>query len=401
MKKFIPYGRQVIDQSDVHAVSEVLQGDWLTTGPEVEKLERELADYCHAKYAVVCNSGTAALHMAYMAIGLGPSRHLITTPNTFLATANSAKLCGAQVEFADIDPETANLCPTSLDRLLKKKSTQIQFSALAPVHYAGHAADMETLAQIARSYNLKVIEDGCHALGARYTEKNGDQVRVGQCRHSDMTVFSFHPVKHITTGEGGAITTNDENLFRKLVLLRSHNLDRDSSRWTNREIGFESDGETCPWYYECSDAGYNYRIPDILCALGRSQLRKIDTFVSRRREIAALYDDSMISKKIDKHVQTPKTQPGSFHAYHLYPVRIDFKALKTTRSRVFNKLKELGIGVQVHYVPLYKQPLYSSTNETFPNCEKFYEQCLSLPIYPGMSNQDVEAVIIGLEQVLL
>jgi len=398
-KNFIPYAQQWIEEDDIASVVRVLKSDWLTTGPEVAAFEKELASYCGARYAVACSSGTAALHLACMALGLGPGDAIVTSPITFLATANCARFTGADVLFSDVTPGTVNLDPGALEQTLDKAPAN-KIKAIFPLHFAGHPAEMERIWNIAQTQGLKIIEDACHALGARYTTQDGHVVSVGSCRHSHMTVFSFHPVKHITLGEGGAITTNDESTYDRLRKFRNHGMTYD--RFIYPELGFSPDGDKNPWYYEMGELGYNYRITDIQCALGRSQLTKIDRFLKRRKEIAADYRQQL-SKVFGNRVSVPEVLPGYDHAYHLYPVRMDFDSLGCARATVMNLLKEKGIGTQVHYIPVHLQPYYRKRYGTgpgdFPVAESYYKQCLSLPMYPAMQEDDVKSVVEALESI--
>ena len=372
---------------DVKAVTEALTADRLTTGPQVEAFEKELAAFCGARYAVVCSNGTAALHLACLALELKEGDAIVTSPITFLATANCARFVGADVLFSDIDPATANLSPAELAKTLDgKKSGDIR--AVFPVHFAGQPADMEAIGQQARSRGLKVVEDASHALGAEYRAKNGEWVKVGSCRHSDMTVFSFHPVKHITTGEGGAVTTNDEALYRRLLMLRNH--------------GMVHDAKKGPWFYEMNEVGYNYRLTDIQCALGRSQLKKLPGFLKKRQDIAARYCAAFSAQGFP--AKPLQVSPDVRHAYHLFVVRVAFQSVGLDRSSVMASLKEKGIGTQLHYIPVHLQPYYREHSGTmpgdFPVAEKYYSEALSLPLYPAMPSDGVERVTRALEAVL-
>jgi len=381
--KFIPYGRQLTDANDVKAVSEVFRSGYLTTGPKVREFEEELAAYCDARFAVVCSNGTAALHLACLALGLKEKESIVTSPITFLATANCARFVGAEVVFSDIDSGTVNIDPDRLSVTLKKAKG---VKALFPVHFAGQPADMEAIQRIAKAKKLKVVEDASHALGASYTS-GGKKVKIGSCRHSDMTVFSFHPIKTITTGEGGAVTTNDEKFYRRLLLFRNHGMER------REDVG--------PWYYEMNELGFNYRLTDIQCALGLSQLKKADRFVARRREIAAYYDKHL---KGSKFFETPVEEKRARSSYHLYALRMDFNKIGKSRAELMRSLAKKGIGTQVHYIPLTRQPYYRKRYRlnpaNFPNAEKYYEQALSLPIHAGMSQKDVNRVVRTIQEVV-
>ncbi len=381
--KFIPYGRQTISSKDVQAVAKALRSEYLTTGPRVRQFEEKLAAYCGARYAVVCSSGTAALHLSCLALGLKEKDSIVTSPITFLATANCARYVGAEVAFTDIDERTANLDPGKLSQTLRRTRN---VKAIFPVHFAGNPAEMEGIFHVARKKGLKIVEDACHALGASYRTRNGQTIKVGSCYHSDMTVFSFHPIKTITTGEGGAITTNDERFYQRLLLFRNH--------------GMEKKGNADPWAYEMNEVGFNYRLTDIQCALGVSQLKEVTRFVAHRRETASFYDKEF---KDAKFFRTPFTDKRTRSSYHLYPLRVDFRALKKTRRDVMRELASRGIGTQVHYIPLTRQPYYRKRYglkpRDYPCAEKYYEQTLSIPIYPFLSPPDRHRITTQVKKV--
>lgn len=402
---FLPYSRHAIDAHDIAEVSRVLQGDWLTTGPEVGRFEQALAEYAGARYAVVCANGTAALHLAVLALGLSEGDAVATTPITFLATANCARFAGARVHFADIGEDTANLDPAQVAALLEQEGKTIK--AVLPVHFGGHPADMEAFAALAAKHGCEIIEDGCHALGASYRTASGETVKVGGCRHSAMTVFSFHPVKGITTGEGGAITTNDPALHERLLLLRGHGMVREESgtkTFVNREAAF-SEGLPNPWYYEMQALGYNYRISDFQCALGRSQLARHEGFLAHKTMLAAAYRKRIAASAVLAPLVRPLVvREGIRHGYHLFAVRIDFTAAGTGRAALMRALQARGIGSQVHYIPLHFQPYYQRHTGlaagALPVAEAYYGQCLSLPLSPLMSEADVERVAAALEEII-
>lgn len=380
-KRAISYGRQTIEPDDIEAVSRALASGWLTQGPLVEEFERRLAEYTGAKYAVVCSNGTAALHLACKAAGLGPGDKVLTSPLTFLASANAALYVGARPDFVDIDAATLNIDP---DRLEEKVKACPSIKAIVPVHFAGSPCDMERIGRIAKERNLIVIEDACHALGASWTAANNETRMVGSCSNSDMTVFSFHPVKSITTGEGGAITTNSRKLYDRLLSLRSHGVIKETAKL------FSAEG--LPWYYEMQDLGFNYRLTDIQSALGISQLKKLDRFIARRREIASLYT-SLLSKY--PFIKTPCDVQGRSSAWHLYPVRIDFNGLGAARRVLFELMSAIGINLQVHYIPVHMHPYYRGLGfkpGDFPVAEKFYDEEVSLPIYPLLTDEEAGAV---------
>ncbi|MDH5525734.1 MAG: UDP-4-amino-4,6-dideoxy-N-acetyl-beta-L-altrosamine transaminase [Nitrospirota bacterium] len=394
---FLPYGRQHIDDDDIAAVVEVLRSDWLTQGPSVTQFESAVAEYCGVRHAVACNNGTAALHLAMLAAGLGDGDTVITSPNTFLASANCARYVGAAVRFADIDPATANMSANALQEQLAMHSGGRV--AVIPVHFGGTPCPMPAIEQVARAADAVIVEDACHAIGARYRDEGGKWVTAGSCRHSDMTVFSFHPVKHITTGEGGMVTTNDDRLVDRLRMFRNHGMVRDPERFTDREAAFQS-GEVAPWYYEMQELGYNFRITDLQCALGVTQLKKLSGFVARRREIAQRYRDAFRSVPHIGMLTEPEGFEGS---YHLFVLQIDFDRLGVTRSQMMRQLRERGIGTQVHYIPVHLQPYYRKQFGTgpgmFPAAEAYYAQALSIPMYPDMTDTDVDRVADAVREV--
>ncbi len=366
----IHYGKQSINQDDINAVIDVLKSDFLTQGPKVAEFENDLANYCGAKYAKAVSNGTAALHLAYLAIGLEQGDIVWTTPNTFVATANAALYCGAKVDFVDINPKTYNLSIEHLkEKLVQAKKNNKLPKLVVPVHFAGQSCEMQTIWELSKEYGFKVIEDACHALGGEYLDK-----KVGCCKYSDIAVFSFHPVKMITTGEGGAITTNDTQLDEKIALLRSHGITKDRSKFNN-----ESDGD---WYYEQQVLGFNYRLTDIQAALGISQLKRLDNFVDKRKKIAERYFNEL------ENVTLPYQHPDTCSSWHLYVVKIE------NRKEVYQRLKLKGIMSQVHYIPINKQPFYM--DKKLDNSSNFYHNCLSLPIYVGLSSKEQLKVIENL-----
>ena len=374
MKKTIPYGNQSIDKRDISAVVSVLRGDWLTQGPSVKKFEDALCRYTGARYAVAVSNGTAALHVACLAAGIGKGDEVITSPVTFLASANCALYCGARPVFGDVDPVTANITLASI-----KKATCSRTKAVIPVHYAGLSCDMKSIGSFAKRRGMAVIEDACHALGASYKG-----APVGSCRYSDMSVFSFHPVKSITTGEGGAVMTNDPGLYKSLLSLRNHGIDKDGLR--------DSPGD---WYYEMRSLGYNYRLTDIQSALGLSQLRKLASFINRRKEIAKIYNRAF---KGNVFFDIPVM--GETSAWHLYAIRLkDPHAAR--RKEIFASLRSSGIWVQVHYVPVHTQPYYRKHVCGVIQrlgAQEYYRRAISIPMYPQMSEKDVDRVISVLRE---
>lgn len=394
---FLPYGRQHIDEDDIAAVVAVLKGDWLTTGPTVDAFERAFAEKVGAKYAVVCNSGTAGLHLAMMTLGLGDGDMAIVPTLTFLATANAARYVGAEVEFADVGANTGLLDEASLRAAIKRCNGKAK--AILPVHLNGQCVDMGVVARLAEEHGLAVVEDACHALGTTYVS-NGTDVLVGSCQHSDMAVYSLHPVKTITMGEGGMVTTNDVEKYEKLRRFRNHGMVRDAAKFQNAELAFDGEGVANPWYYEMPEPGYNYRASDINCALGLSQLSKLDRVVERRRQLMKRYDELLapLAPTIVPVDRMPDCDP----ALHLYAVLIDFDAVGVSRGSLMGRLRDVGIGTQVHYLPVHQQPYYQKHygNTDLPGANAYYERCLSLPFFPDMSDDDVERVVSSLCSIL-
>ncbi|HBR18406.1 MAG TPA: UDP-4-amino-4,6-dideoxy-N-acetyl-beta-L-altrosamine transaminase [Deltaproteobacteria bacterium] len=370
--KYIPYGRQWIDEDDIRAVTDVLRSDWLTQGPKIEEFEKKIAEYCGVRYAVVLNSGTAALHGAYFALGLSKDDEFITTPITFAATANAGIYLGAKPVFVDIEPDTGNIDTSKIESQITAKT-----KGIFPVHYSGHPVDLIKINEIARKHGLFIVEDACHAMGSRF---NGE--KIGSCKYSDMTVFSFHPLKHITTGEGGAVVTNDEYLYEKLLIFRSHGI-------TKKHLLNESHGD---WYYEMQLQGYNYRLTDLQAALGISQLKKLDNFIEKRRSISDRYSKAF---RANPYFDTPIEKDYAFSAYHLYTLKLKDK-YKGVKKNIVSSLKKKGIGTQVHYIPVYRHPFYNSMGfqkDMCPIAEDFYLRELSIPLYPAMNDDDINYVV--------
>ncbi|HHU91799.1 MAG TPA: UDP-4-amino-4,6-dideoxy-N-acetyl-beta-L-altrosamine transaminase [Halanaerobiaceae bacterium] len=380
-KKYIPYGKQWIDDEDIKAVVEVLKSDYLTTGPKIEEFEEKFAAYVGAKYAVAVSNGTAALHAACFAAGIGPGDEVITTPLTFAASANCVLYQGGKPVFADIDPETYNI---SVEEIKKKITNKT--AAVIPVHFTGQPCDMEEIYEIARENNLIVIEDAAHALGATYKGE-----KIGNCRFSDMTVFSFHPVKHITTGEGGMITTNDKELYEKLKLFRTHGITKEPDRYIRKTD--ES------WYHEQQFLGYNYRMTDIQAALGISQLKKSDEFLKRRREIARIYNQKLAEIE---WIKLPYQETDRESSWHLYIIQVDEEKLGKSRKDVFNHLRSKGIGVQVHYIPVYWHPYYQDLGckkGLCPEAETVYKRIITLPLYPQCDYDSISYLLNEFKKV--
>jgi len=385
-KEFIPYGRHHIDEDDIQAVVDVLRGGDITQGPMVETFEREIAKYVGAKFAVAVSSGTSALHIAAVVAGVGPGTSLITTPMTFIASANAALYAGGSPLFADIDPDTLNMSPDSLQDVLHNSSN---VRAIVPVHFAGLPCDMPAIKKQADKAGAVVIEDAAHALGGQYP----DGTRIGCCAHSLMTVFSFHPVKAIAAGEGGAITTNDDKTYHKLLRLRSHGINKLDDPFQFPEQAFEESKIANPWYYEMQDLGFNYRITDIQCGLALSQLKKLDRFIERRRELVKVYDKAF-SKFINCRPAQSTGRDSSGH--HLYVLRIDYKSVGSTRAQLIQELKSRQILCQVHYIPVPAHPYYRELGfdpEDYPMAKKYYQEALSIPLFYDLKDEQQEYVI--------
>lgn len=383
----IPYGRQDVTQADIDAVVAVLKSDFLTQGPVVPNFERRLAELCGAKHVCAVNSATSALHIACLALGIGKGDIVWTSPITFVASANCALYCGATVDFVDIDPRTFNMCPQALAaRLEEAERTGTLPKLVIAVHMCGQPCDMEAIAALSRRYGFKLIEDASHAIGARY---RGNP--IGDCRYSDVTVLSFHPVKLITTGEGGAALTNDPHVASRLALLRTHGITRSTELMRREPEG--------GWYYEQIVLGFNYRMTDLQAALGISQCDRLAQYVSRRHEIAEAYD----RKLADLPISRPWHASDSYSAYHLYVVRLRLDQIPHTHAHVFNALRQSGIGVNLHYIPVYRQPYYQDLGHSaarFPEAERYYAEAISLPIYPTMSDADQMAVVDALKRAV-
>src|SRR5271156_2700352 len=383
-EKFLPYGRQNLDDSDIRSVVEVLKSDWLTTGPKVGEFEERFAAWVGARHAVSFSSGTAALHGAAFAAGLGPGDEAITTPLTFCATANCVLYQGATPVFSDVSPDTLNLDPGEVSRKLSAR-TSSRAKAIIAVDYAGHPAALDELGQMAKAHGAFLIEDACHALGAEYRG-----TRVGGI--ADMTVFSFHPVKHLTTGEGGMVATNDPRLAQTLRRFRNHGI---SSEARERQ-------EAGQWFYEMVLLGFNYRLTDIACALGLSQLEKLESNLARRRQIAAQYTEAFRDLPA---IMVPPVREGINPAWHLYPIRLNLEILTEGRAEIFRALRAENIGVNVHYIPVHQHPYYrerfpSNSEKGYPVAEAAYERLISLPMFHAMTVQDVEDVIRALRKIV-
>jgi UDP-4-amino-4,6-dideoxy-N-acetyl-beta-L-altrosamine transaminase len=386
---FLPYGRQTIEADDVAAVVESLGADMLTTGPLVERFEQAFASATGARHAVVCNSGTAALHLAVLAIGIGPGDAAIVPAITFLATANVVRMTGAEVVFADVDPDRGVMTPATLaDAIERARRAGLRPRVALPVHLNGQLCDMPALAALAARHGCDLVEDACHSLGV---------TDVGATKHSRIACFSTHPVKAIATGEGGAVTTADAALAARMRRLRSHGMVREPAAFQNRALSFDGDAPN-PWSYEMPEIGWNYRLPDLLCALGLSQIAKLERFLARRRALVALYDAAItrLAPSIG-----PVPHGDRPHGWHLYVLLFDFDGLGISRRQVMDGLRRVGVGTQVHYPPVHRQPYYEARYgaQTLPGADRYYARCLSMPLFPAMADGDVERVVAAVADV--
>ena len=383
----IPYGRQDINQQDINAVVEVLKSDFLTQGPQVPAFEQAIIDACDAKYAVAVNSATSALHIACLALGLGNDDWLWTTPNTFVASANCALYCGAKVDFVDIDPRTYNLCAKQLEKkLIAAQKVGKLPKIVIPVHFSGQSCDMQAIHELAKKYGFNIIEDASHAIGGKY---KGEP--IGNSRYSDITVFSFHPVKIVTTAEGGMAVTNNAKLAEQLNLLRSHGITRDEELMTKAADG--------PWYYQQIELGYNYRMTELQAALGLSQMQRLEAFVIKRHELASRYDNLLQ----DLPITLPWQHPDSYSARHLYVIRLQLEQINTTHLDVFNALRAAGIQANLHYIPVHMQPYYQKmgfASGQFPEAEKYYKEAISIPLFSAMTEGQQDTVCSTLKTIL-
>lgn len=384
----IPYGKQDISQVDIDAVLEVLQSDFLTQGPKVPEFEAKVANHVGAKHALAVNSATSALHISCLALGLGEGDWLWTTPITFVASANCGLYCAAKVDFVDIDPQTYNLCPKKLAEKLEKAKQEDRLpKVLVAVHLCGQPCDMEAIHKLGQQYGFRIIEDASHAIGGRYRGEF-----IGNGRYSDITVFSFHPVKIVTTAEGGMALTNSDELASRMNLLRSHGVTRDQSLMTH-----EPDG---PWYYQQVDLGFNYRMTELQAALGVSQMNRLDAFVGRRHELAKRYDELLA----ELPVTAPWQHPDSYSGLHLYVIRLQLDKIDKSHRQVFESLRERGIGVNLHYIPVHTQPYYQKMGfraDDFPLAMSYYREAISLPMFQGMTYEQQDQVVDALKLSLV
>ncbi len=383
----IPYGRQDINQQDIDAVIEVLKSDFLTQGPQVLAFEQAIVDACDARYAVAVNSATSALHIACLALGLGNNDWLWTTPNTFVASANCALYCGAKVDFVDIDPHTYNLDAKQLEKkLIAAQKVRKLPKIVVPVHFSGQSCDMQSIYSLSKKYGFKIIEDASHAIGGKY---KGEP--IGNCRYSDITIFSFHPVKIVTSAEGGAAVTNRAELAEKMMLLRSHGITRDEELMTQIMDG--------PWYYQQIALGFNYRMTELQAALGLSQMQRLKEFVIKRHKLASRYDELLQNLPIT----LPWQHSDSYSAWHLYVIRLQLEQINTTHLEVFNALRATGVLVNLHYIPVHLQPYYQKQgfeSGQFPEAEQYYKEAISIPLFSAMTERQQDAVCSTLKTIL-
>ncbi|WP_292911381.1 UDP-4-amino-4,6-dideoxy-N-acetyl-beta-L-altrosamine transaminase [Niveispirillum sp.] len=399
--RFLPYGRQWIDEADIAAVEQVLRGDWLTQGPSIGWFERSFAEKVGARHAIACANATAALHLCMQALDLTPDDAVVVPSVTFLATANAVRYVGAQVVFADVDPDTGLMRRQDAEEAIRRAEAMgWRVRALAPVHLAGQTADMAGLSALARERDLFIIEDAAHAVGTRLAGADGSMVAVGACDRSDLACFSFHPVKTMATGEGGMVTTHDDALAKRIRAAVSHGMTRDPAEFSDIAAATAADGRPNPWYYEMGDLGFNYRMTDIQAALGLSQLAKLDAFVRARQTLVDAYDTALAP--LAPVLRPAAKVPGVSAGWHLYVALIDFTALGLDRAAFMGALRQDGVGSQVHYIPVHTQPYYRRLygDLILPGAQAWYDRCLSLPLYPAMSMHDHDRVVAALTRLI-
>ena len=393
IKRFLPYGRQSLDKNDVNSVLKVLKSNFITQGPEIINFEKAFAKYVGAKYAVACATGTAALHLSCLSLGINSKSKILTTPITFVASANCAEFLGANINLIDIDSSNHCISASELEKKLKKEK---KIDLVIPVHLAGQSADMEKIYRLKKKYKFKIIEDSCHALGGEY-----NKFKVGSCRFSDLSTFSFHPVKPITTAEGGMITTNNKKIYEKLLLFRTHGITKNPKNFINKRQSLDNKGNVNRWYYEMLNLGYNYRLTDIQAALGHSQLKKIDKFTQERIKIAKRYDAAFKNNNL---ISILDITSNTKHAYHLYTLLINFKGIGKSRNEVMKELADFNIGTQVLYIPIYHQPYYKIKykfkSKDFKNSESYYQNALSIPIFPGLKKSEQNFIISKINDIV-
>lgn len=392
-KRFLPYSRQNIDKNDIRSVSKVLKSNFITQGPEINNFEKSFAKYVGAKYAVACATGTAALHISCLALNLNKRSKVLTSPITFVASANCAEFIGSKIDLVDIDETNHCMSAQQLEKKLKK---QKKIDLVIIVHMAGQSADMEKIFKLKKKYKFKIIEDSCHALGGNYKKH-----KVGSCKFSDISTFSFHPVKPITTGEGGMVTTNNKDIYEKLVLFRTHGITKNPNNFINKKNSKDDKGSINRWYYEMINLGYNYRLTDIQAVLGKNQLTKLDKYTKERNKIAKRYDEAF---KKNNLITVLDVKENSYHAYHLYTLLIDFKTLGKSRNEVMKELLTFNIGSQVLYIPIYHHPYYKKKYnfkiKNFKNSEKYYQSALSIPIFYGLKKNEQKFIISKINNIV-
>ena len=383
----IPYGKQDINQADIEAVIAVLKSDFLTQGPQVPLFEKNISNYCDAQYGVAVNSATSALHIACLALGLGKGDWLWTSPNSFVASANCGLYCGAKVDFVDIDPKTYNLSVEKLKKkLIQAKEDNKLPKIVVPVHFAGQSSDMQSIHKLSKEFGFKIIEDASHAIGGKYQDKP-----IGGCQYSDITVFSFHPVKIITTAEGGLATTNKKNLAEKMQLFRAHGITRDPNLMTK-----ETDGG---WYYQQIELGFNYRMNDLQAALGIAQMKRLDKFIAIRHSLKKRYDELLK----DLPLITPVQSSDSYSSLHLYPIQLKLEQISKSHNEIFDELRQSGVGVNLHYIPIHMQPYFENMGfkkGDFPIAEDYYTRVISVPIYQNLIFETQDKVVSILKKIL-